>query len=115
MKFILFCLLTTLALTGTSMKREIITSQSGEDSVKRETQLLLLKLRDEKLRQEAPKEVIEAIKRLGELRAQGAIGDLIALLGFRQFYPWEIDNSLPISEIHPITPAGTYPAIGSLM
>jgi hypothetical protein len=114
MKFILFCLLTTLALTGTSMKREILMSQSG-DSVKRETQSLLLKLRDEKLRQVAPKEVIAAIKRLGELRAQDAIGDLISLLAFRQIFPWESGEIDSIQEIHPITTSGRYPATGALM
>jgi hypothetical protein len=114
MNLIFFYLLTTLALTGISTRREILMSQSG-DSVKRETQLLLLKLRDEKLRQEAPQEVIEAIDRLGELRAQDAISDLVSLLAFRQIFPWERDSSLPIQEIHPITTSGRYPATGALM
>lgn len=114
MKLISFYLLTTLALTGISMKQRILMSQSG-DSVKMETQSLLLKLRDEKLRQEAPKEVIEAIKRLGEMRAQDAIGDLISLLGFRQIFPWESGEIQSIQEIHPITTSGRYPATGALM
>lgn len=75
------------------------------------------KLRDivraERLRQENPKQVISAIKRLGEFKAESAIADLVSILTFKQMFYFETPDA--INEVRSITPASRYPATGALI
>ena len=75
---------------------------------------LLSTLRDKRLRESDPTRLVEAIQQLGRMKAAAAIADLVDLLTFRRTWPWETPGG-PIDEIHTITPAGRYPAVGALM
>jgi len=71
-------------------------------------------LRDENLRKNDPKRVVEAIERAGELEAVEAIDALTKLLTFSRTYDWEHLSPDTENEIHIITPAGRYPAVQAL-
>jgi hypothetical protein len=114
MKFILVCLFGTIAVFTSSIIHGSFQSHS-ENNDKKEVQKLLSDLRTEKQRQEASQKMVETIKRLGELRAQEAIPDLISLLSFQQTTPGELEDGNVIQEIHPITRSSMYPAVGALI
>lgn len=76
--------LVVLAVAGLAVGVE---SQTGGQD-RRVSELLTL-LRDEQLRTSEPKRVIEAIDRLGEMKAIEAIDDLIELLTFEKIFEWE--------------------------
>jgi hypothetical protein len=63
---------------------------------------------DKQLRRHDPKRVIAAINRLGELKADSAIADLISILTFRQEFSEEQQ------EIDIIGLGQIYPAVGAL-
>jgi hypothetical protein len=65
-------------------------------------------VRDERVRRQNPKLAIAAINRLGELKAELAIGDLISILTFRQQFSEEQE------EISIVTDGQRYPAINAL-
>jgi hypothetical protein len=69
-------------------------------------------VRDERLQKNDPKQVIAAIKELGRLRSESAIGDLISVLSFRQTFDWETPSGE--DEIQLVTPANRYPATDAL-
>lgn len=74
---------------------------------------------NERLRQRQPEKVVEAIQTAGQYRVQAAIPDLISLLGFRYFYPWETEKqpAWPARRSggrYLISPARRYPATEAL-
>jgi hypothetical protein len=88
--------------------------QQDTDANREITRLLRI-VQDERLRTEDPDKVAQAIAELGEMRATIAVDDLIKLITFRRTFPQERGNPEGvINEIHMITPAGRFPAIGSL-
>lgn len=89
-----------------------VQATSGDEH---KVQALLTIVRDAKLRDKDPDRVAEAIVRLGELRAEPAIDDLVQLLTFPRVLPWEREkNPQVVNEIHLITPGYRYPAISAL-
>lgn len=85
-----------------------------QQSSNQEVSELLGVLRDEKLRQREPDRVVEAIRKLGEIKSVAAIDDLVGLLTFKRTFQWESKSDTTIIEIQPITPANRYPAVGAL-
>lgn len=73
---------------------------------------LLAVLRDPNLANTHPKQVVQAIQRLGQMRAVEAIDDLVKLLTFARRLPWE--RSDIVVEIQPIIPGNRYPATSAL-
>jgi hypothetical protein len=71
-------------------------------------------IRDSSIQESNPNLVARAILRLGDLKATEAIDDLVALLRFRVWLPYEKDPNAPKSEDHIVTPARRYPAISAL-
>lgn len=93
------------AHSGTAM------TQSANDEAKQ----LLTVIRDEWMIQNEPDRVLQAIKRLGELKSTEAINDLTRLLTFRRTFEWEGTERAEMMEgIHLITPGERYPAVGAL-
>ncbi len=80
-----------------------------------ELEKLLNTIRDTNLQETDPNRVIKAIQRLGELRDPAAVDDLVPLLTFRRWYPWEKDPHAKIDAVEPIGPSTRYPAVGALM
>ena len=71
-------------------------------------------IRDESLREKDPKRVSADFAKLGEMKATEAIPDLVRLLEFRVYEPWEKDPTLEPSD-RLRTSARKYPAIGALV
>lgn len=74
-------------------------------------------IKNARLRKEDPKQIVAAIKRLGELRAESAVDDLVSVLTFRQILSSETRPGAPIGMIdgtHLDTLGETYPAIDAL-
>ncbi len=89
-------------------------SSSGSVTGDKKVEDLLMTIRDAKLRESKPNRVVEAIQQLGRIKAAAAVDDLANLLTFARTWPWERPGG-PIDEIHTVTPAGRYPAVGALM
>jgi hypothetical protein len=70
-------------------------------------------LRDGKLRQSERKKVVGAIIKLGDMRSVAAIDDLVKLLNFKRTFPQ--DKDVDVTESHPISLTGRYPAGGALL
>ena len=85
-----------------------------DDDKKGEVQKLLLVLRNEKIRETQPDQVIAAMERLGSLRAEAAIDDLILLLTFREWFEWESKDTRYIDEIRIITTHFTFFSVGQV-
>src|SRR5437879_2406302 len=66
------------ALPGSTMSK--IELQSGENN--EEVKQLLAIVRDQTLRQSSPDQVVNAIKRLGKMKAVEAVNDLVQLITF---------------------------------
>jgi hypothetical protein len=81
----------------------------------REINQLAQTLHDRQTRQDEQDQVLRVIQRLSELGTPKAINILTEFLTYRCTFPQE-QGSDPnvINEIHLITPAGRYPAIGAL-
>lgn len=109
-------LLAVLALGGKSMSdlRSPSINESKQQVVDQETMQLLMILRDEQLREREPARVVEAIKRLGEMRSTSAIPDLIRLLTFKRTFEWESQSKEVVTEIQPLHIGNRYPATGAL-
>ncbi|MGI8838671.1 MAG: hypothetical protein ACR2H4_18825 [Pyrinomonadaceae bacterium] len=84
------------------------TQETMQSTQRSEIESLRDVIRNERLRREQPKQVIAAIKRLGELKAASAVDDLVNLLTFRQTFDFETKDA--INEIRLITPGDRYPA-----
>ena len=52
-------------------------------------------VRDARLQETDPDRVVQAIQRLGEMKAVEAVDDLAGLLTFRKWFPWEKDPNQP--------------------
>lgn len=112
---ILVLSLLLLALGGEAMSDlDQRTTESNSQPVDGETRQLLTILRDEQLREREPSKVVEAIKRLGEMRSAPAIVDLTRLLTFKQTFEWESQNDDVVVEIQPIHTGNRYPATSAL-
>lgn len=111
--------LLTVLLGGIAMsKLGAQTSDQPSPQAGDEVKALLALVRNEQLRENEPKRVVQAIKRLGELRSTEAISDLTKLLAFRQTLEWEDSlgpNGESTVEIHPIAPSERYPAARALI
>jgi hypothetical protein len=83
-------------------------TQSTETAQTDEINKLRAVVRDARLRRQDPKQVTSAINRLGELKAEPAIGDLISILTFRQEFS-EVQQEMNI-----ISDGFRYPAINAL-
>ena len=70
---------------------------------------------DTSLQQTAPDRVIQAIQELGRLKAKEGAQSLVKLLAFKRTWPGEHSADGTITEIHTLTPASRYPAVGALM
>jgi hypothetical protein len=79
------------------------------------TQELISALRDVRLRETDPDRVIEAINQLGAMRAIKAVNDLTNLLTFKASFWWEHGDPTVINEIHLVSTAERYPAVGALV
>ena len=83
-------------------------SDSSETEQTAEINRLRAVVRDEQVRRQDPKRAVAAINRLGELKAESAIGDLISILTFRQQFSKEQEEIGIVSSIQ------RYPAINAL-
>lgn len=79
-----------------------------------EVEQLLAVIRNEKNLKRNPEQIKRAIDRLGELKAKSAIDDLIRLITFQYRFATESSDTMIINDIHLVTPAGRYPAVGAL-
>jgi hypothetical protein len=95
------------ARTPSAQHQDNETTQGKEEVLN-----LLAVLRDPELRTTHPEQVVQAVQRLGEMRAVEAIHDLIELLTYSRRFDWERDDM--IVEIQPITPGNRYPAASAL-
>jgi hypothetical protein len=82
--------------------------QSVETAQSDEVNKLRAVIRDARLRRQDPKQVTSAIDRLGELKAEPAIGDLVSILTFRQQFSEDQE------EIGIVTDSRRYPATNAL-
>jgi len=87
-------------------------AQSVSNEQKAEVARLILILRDKRARIAEPKRVVQAILRLGQLKAVQAIPDLAAMLTFRRTFEWEDKEGT--LEIQPILTGNRYPASDAL-
>lgn len=101
-----------LGLGGKAMSEFV--QRSDQRVSDQEVIQLIAVIRDERLREREPSRVVQAINRLGELRAVQAIDDLISLLTFKRTFEWESQSKEVINEIQPITPGNRYPATSAL-
>jgi len=83
-----------------------------EASQTEEARALLSLIREKRIRAKEPQRVWDAISRLGELREEAAIPDLIGLLTFPRTFSWESPDSH--MEIQPISCGSRYPATDAL-
>jgi hypothetical protein len=88
--------------------------QAGTSLMSRNDEIayLLQVIRDTSLRKNDPAKVVDAIQKLGSLRAVEATPDLVGLLTFQRRFAWETKDGS--QEIQPITTANRYPAVGAL-
>jgi len=85
---------------------------SREEELSRLTAIV----RDGRLQASDPDRVVQAIERLGEMKAVEAVDDLVRLLSFRKWFPWENDPNQPkVVEGLGITDRQRYPAILALI
>ncbi len=70
-----------------------------------------LDISDKQMRAREPGRVIEAIKRLGEMKSFVAIDGLIHLITYKRTYEWEKYGYI---HFHTITTLDRYPATGAL-
>ena len=89
-------------------------NESKKQSIDGGLEKLLAVLRDGKLRENEPKLVLEAIQRVGEMKAAQAISALIPLLTFRRTIEAENQAGEAVVEIHLVPPGERYPAINAL-
>ncbi len=75
---------------------------------------LVATLHDTSLQETDPERVVDAIQRLGDLRAVEAVDDLAAMLTFRRWFPWEKDPTLPKDVNFMRLTWARYPAISAL-
>jgi hypothetical protein len=87
------------------------TGQGGNEEEKQ----LLTVVRDERLRQTEPDRVVQAIKRLGEVKSTNAINELIHLLTFKRIFESERLGVEGAEDIRLITASERYPAVGALI
>lgn len=71
-------------------------------------------VRDARLQETDPDRLVQAIRRLGEMKAVEAVDDLARLLTFRNWYPWEKDPHEPKIEVRLLGTGDRYPAIRAL-
>ncbi len=76
---------------------------------------LIVILSDQKMRQDKPQHVIQAINQLGQMRSIAAIDSLVRLLTLRQDFEWEKPVDHVVLKRHPISVDGRYPAVGALI
>jgi len=103
-----FTFLTTNAVTAQNTR----TPDNSAAGRSEEIAKLLAVLRDANLKTTHPEQVVQAVQRLGEMRAVEAIHDLVELLTFSRKFDWERDDMTV--EIQPITPATRFPAVSAL-
>ena len=72
-------------------------------------------LQDEQMRETQPEILVRAIQRAGQLKDESVVNDLVKQLTFKRKFNWEDESAEVSLQIHPITPAGRYPAIGALI
>lgn len=95
--------------SGVSHHDKVAMQSTQENEVDK----LRILVRDERLREADPKQVISAIKRLGELKAESAIDDLVGIITFKQTFSFETPDA--VNEVRPITSFERYPATGALI
>lgn len=107
---VLFCL-TFLLYTG---GQKLMAQDNGSSSLCQadEVRQLIAILRNKDLRDNEPKLIVETVEKLGRLRAEAAIKDLVDLLAFSRRFDWEREDM--INEIRLITPGDRYPAVSAL-
>lgn len=114
-RVMLFLLVLVIGMQAATFQSK--TAMSESETQKHETEevsKLLAVVRDDNLQKTDPERVVKAIQRLGEVRAEPAIEELIGLLTFRHTFIWENEASGAIEEIQPITPWNRYPATSAL-
>ena len=105
---ILLCSLAGLVILTSGQSLCGQQTQSREEEIRN----LLEIAKDSSLRETNPNRAAGAIKRLGQMKAVETIDDLIGLLTFRIYEPWEKDPHQPILEM--LTSGNRYPAVGAL-
>jgi len=85
-----------------------------EATAKQKLEEALTIVRDTKLRESDPERVIRAIEQLGQLHDPDAIGDLVELLTFRNWAPWEKDPNKAVDFSMPRSRGMIYPAVNAL-
>lgn len=93
-------------------------AQDDERKVSREAEInkLIAIIRDARMQETNPDRIVQAIQRLGEMKATEAVGDLAKLLTFRRWFLWEKDPSQPkIGEGGGPTDRDRYPATLALI
>lgn len=114
-RVILFLLVLIVGTQAATLQSKTAMSESETQKHEiEEISKLLAVVRDDNLRKVDPERVVKAIQRLGEMRAEPAIEELIGLLTFRHTFSWENEASGAIDEIQYITPWNRYPATSAL-
>lgn len=107
-------ILVTFGGKAVSEHNQQTANESKQQSIDGGLEKLLAVLHDGKLRESEPKLVLEAIQRVGEMKAAQAISALIPLLTFSQTIEAENQVGEAIVEIHLVPPGERYPAIKAL-
>ena len=111
--FALIALAALLLLPSKSV-RGIPQDEPQEASTKQKLQNALAIVRNVELRENDPERVIRAIHQLGQLHDPAAIDDLVDLLTFRNWAPWEKDPNKAVDISMPRSRGMIYPAVNAL-
>jgi HEAT repeat protein len=92
-------------------------AQDDERKVSRKEEInkLIAVIRDARMQDTNPDRVVQAIQRLGEMKATEAVDVLAELLTFRRWLPWEKDPTQPKDEVGVTSDRQRYPATLALL